>query len=159
MDRQADQFGILVADLEESAARYSRVFEVRRWSCYLYGPETVPDLRYRGAPGTFSMWIALSDSRPQIELIQPVAGPSIYAEWIDAHGLGFHHIGMFTEDIETGALAFEELGYAEIQAGEGYGLSGDGAFRYFDTVADFGVVLELIAVPQRRRPPDMVVEA
>ena len=39
----------------------------------------------------------------------------------------------------------------------GYGLGGDGSFRYFDTAADFGLVLELIAIPTRRRSPDIVI--
>lgn len=153
---QADQIGILVADLEASLARYSRLFAANQWSCYLYGPDTVPNLRYRGERSSYSMWIALSDSRPQLELIQPVDGPSIYSEWIEEHGYGPHHIGIFTEDIEADTRLLEELGYSEVQAGAGYGVDGDGDYRYFDTAADFGLALELIVLPRRRRPPDRV---
>ena len=42
------------------------------------------------------------------------------------------------------------------QTGGGYGLDGDGGYAYFDTVASFGVILELIEVPKRRREPDFV---
>lgn len=47
-------------------------------------------------------------------------------------------------------------GYDLLQSGHGYGLDGDGGFAFFDTIDDFGILLEGIEVPRRRRPPDGV---
>jgi hypothetical protein len=43
-----DHLGILVEDLDEAIAAYSQPFPVTKWRGYLYTPETVPELGYRG---------------------------------------------------------------------------------------------------------------
>jgi methylmalonyl-CoA/ethylmalonyl-CoA epimerase len=45
---------------------------------------------YRDEPG-FAIRIALAGSGPQVELIEPQRGPSIYEEWIAEHGHGRQH--------------------------------------------------------------------
>ncbi len=149
--RRADQIGIIVHDLEVAIERYSRIFACTRWIVYTYGPDNVQDLTFRGGEGHFKMRLALADSDPQVELIQPLEGPSLYHE----HGEGLHHIGMRVPDLDEG---IRERGYPVLQSGRGYGLDGDGGFAYLDTEKDLGVILELIEVPQRRREPEAVVE-
>jgi methylmalonyl-CoA/ethylmalonyl-CoA epimerase len=151
---RVDQVGILVEDLDEAVAEYSELLPVTLWRGYRYGPDTVPELGYRGARGAFSMSLALSDTTPQVELIQSLDGPSIYTEWLDAHGPGFHHVGCFTTTIAEDTAALVARGFEVSQWGRGYGLDGDGAFTYFDTGDRLGVVWELIEVPARRRAPD-----
>jgi methylmalonyl-CoA/ethylmalonyl-CoA epimerase len=154
MFERVDQICILVADLDDAIAAYSPLFAVKHWRGYQYGPDTVPELEYRGGPGVFSMWLALSDSTPQIELIQSVNGPSIYTEWIERHGFGFHHVGVVTANLVADTQSLEARGFVVSQSGRGYGLDGDGGFAYFDSVERLGLVLELIEVPTRRRTPD-----
>jgi methylmalonyl-CoA/ethylmalonyl-CoA epimerase len=151
---RADQISMIVEDLERGIAEYSTLFSLTNWRAYRYGPDTVPELGHRGSPGVFSFWVALSDTDPQIELIESIAGPSIYTEWLEAHGPGFHHIGVFTKSLRADTEKLEARGLAVSQWGRGYGLDGDGGFAYFDSVAALGVVVELIEVPVRRRPPD-----
>jgi len=149
-----DQVCILVDDLDQAVVAYSEMYSVANWRGYLYSPDTVPELGYRGGAGRFSMWIALSDSDPQIELVKSVTGPSIYSEWLEQHGLGFHHFGTFTKDLTADVHALEAQGLAICQWGRGYGIDGDGCFVYFDSVERLGVFVELIEAPRRRRPPD-----
>jgi methylmalonyl-CoA/ethylmalonyl-CoA epimerase len=151
---RVDQICVLVEDLDDAIAAYASLFAVKRWRGYRYGPDTVPELEYRGAPGVFSMWLALSDSTPQIELIQSVTGPSIYTEWVERHGFGFHHVGVVTTTLVEDTKALEAQGFVVSQSGRGYGLDGDGGFAYFDSAERLGLVLELIEVPKRRRTPD-----
>ena len=151
---QIDQVCILVEDIDEAIAEYSQLLPVTVWRGYRYGPDTVPELGYRGGRGEFSIWVALSDSTPQVELIQSLNGPSIYTEWLDAHGPGFHHVGTFTTALARDTAALEARGFKVSQWGRGYGLDGDGGFAYFDTANRLGVVWELIEVPARRRTPD-----
>jgi methylmalonyl-CoA/ethylmalonyl-CoA epimerase len=149
-----DQICVLVEDLDSAIAVYSELFSATTWRGYLYTPESVPELGYRGGPGEFSFWVALSDLQPQIELIQSVSGPSIYTEWLDQHGPGLHHVGIITESLASDVEALEAQGLVASQWGRGYGLDGDGGFAYFDSPALPGVVIELIEIPKARRPPD-----
>jgi methylmalonyl-CoA/ethylmalonyl-CoA epimerase len=151
---RVDQVCMLVDDIDEGIARYSAVFPATRWRIYRYGPDSVQGLTFRGQPSDLCFWVALSDCDPQIELIQSLHGPSIYSEWLDQHGTGFHHLGVFTKNLAADTANLEALGLVVSQAGYGYGLDGDGGFAYFDSVATFGVILELIEVPARRRQPD-----
>jgi methylmalonyl-CoA/ethylmalonyl-CoA epimerase len=152
-----DQIGIVVEDLDRAARRYSEIFDCGRWSVYTYGPALLREPTFRGGTGTFEMRLALAGSGPQIELIQPLRGPSLYHEWLADHGEGLHHIGMRVPDLLAGIRDMEARGFALLQSGRGYGLDGDGGFAYFDTSAELGVILELIEVPARRREPDAVV--
>jgi methylmalonyl-CoA/ethylmalonyl-CoA epimerase len=151
---RVDQVGILVDDLDRAIGEYSALFPATGWRGYRYGPDTIPKLGYRGGPGEFSFWVVLSDCDPQIELIQSLSGPSIYTEWLEQHGTGFHHVGVFTKELASDVQALNAHGLVVSQSGGGYGLDGDGGFAYFDTVERLGMVVELIEIPRRRRPPD-----
>lgn len=157
---QVDQVGIVVRDLEESLRRYSSFWRLGEWRCYTYSPRTVVGATYRGQPGTYAMMLALAGETPQVELIEPLAGPSIYHEWLETHGEGgVHHLGVFVDDLQSRIQSAEEAGLAVIQSGFGYGADGSGGFAYLDTLGELGTIVELIEVPAVRRPPDKVWEA
>ncbi len=151
---RVDQLCFLVEDIDARIDEYSELFGATHWRGYRYAPDTVPQLSYRGEPGRFAFWVALSDTDPQIELIQSLEGPSIYSEWIERRGLGFHHIGHFSADLAADVGSLEARGWAVCQSGGGYGLDGDGGFVYLDSLQALGVIVELIEVPARRRTPD-----
>jgi hypothetical protein len=58
------------------------------------------------------------------------------------------------DDFDAEVAKFQALGYDLIQSGRGYGASGDGGFAYFDTTADLGLILELVAIPRERIEPE-----
>lgn len=116
----------------------------------------MPDLGLRGEPASYEMNIALWGEGPQIELIEPVRGPSIYHEWLEQHGPGLHHIGMYVEDLDVGLTEMARDGHEPVQWGRGYGETGDGGFAYFDTRDLFGIYTELIEIPEVRMPPRRV---
>jgi methylmalonyl-CoA/ethylmalonyl-CoA epimerase len=152
--RPVGQVGILVPDLEGALKRYSSLWGLGPWVGYEYGPHTVPQLTYRGEPGRYAMRIALTGSGPQIELIEPLRGPSIYDEWLESRPEGLHHLGIYVDSVEDAIATMAAAGYSVLQSGAGYGVDGDGGYAYFDTERDFGVVLEAIEVPRQRREPD-----
>lgn len=147
------QIGILVADIATALDQYQRTFGVTEWRRYTYGPRLVPDLWYRGRPARFSMHIALGGTGPQLELIEPLAAPSIYHEHIRTYGYGVHHLGVFVASLDQAITAMTAHGYELIQYGRGYGLDGDGGFAYFDTSHDHHTIIEAIEVPRRRPAP------
>jgi methylmalonyl-CoA/ethylmalonyl-CoA epimerase len=152
--RTPDQIGIVVRDLEEALERYRRIWGREEWRVYTYGPRTVPRLTYRGKAVSYEARIALTSGSPQLELVEPRAGPSIYEEWSGRHGDGLHHLGFWVESLDAAVAAMTAAGHGVLQSGAGYGLDGDGGYAYFDTERELGVVLEAIEVPARRRAPD-----
>lgn len=155
--RPVEQVGILVRDLERAVEHYARRWAVTPWNVYAYGPDSVPRLSYRGEAGRFRMLVALSETSPQIELIHSIEGPSIYEEWLAENGEGLHHLGIVVPSLDAAKESFSAAGYELLQDGAGYGLDGDGGFAYFDTVRDFGSILEAIERPARRREPDAIL--
>jgi hypothetical protein len=111
-------------------------------------------MTYMSQRGEYVVDIALAGSRPQIELIQPIQGPSIYHDWLQHHPYGLHHLGVMVDSVVAGVENMERAGYKLVQSGAGYGLDGDGGYAYFDTVEQLGLIVELIEVPVRRRAPD-----
>lgn len=88
------QLGYVVRDLDAAAARYSPAWGVGEWAVHTLAPPALRDRAYRGRPGEFSMRVALAADAAGLgyELIQPLAGPSIYTEFLDRHGEGLHHL-------------------------------------------------------------------
>lgn len=150
------QIGILVPDL--AIALRQHACEGRRWAVYEYGSSLIPELTYRGAVAQHSWRLALSSDQPQLELLQPLDGPAIYDEWIEASGYGLHHLGVEVPSLSESIERMRAAGYDPIQTGSGYGLDGDGGYAYFDTQQELGYLIEAIERPARRRPPLRVVD-
>jgi methylmalonyl-CoA/ethylmalonyl-CoA epimerase len=105
------------------------------------------------------MRLAMIGSHPQIELIESLAGPSIYTDWITERGYGLHHIGFYVTSIDDAVGQARRAGFEPIQSADGYGLHGDGGFAYFDTTGQLDIITELIEVPSVRRPNEFVLPA
>lgn len=157
-ERPVEQIGIVVRDRERALRSTTGRWGGSRWVCYTYGPQMLRAQTFRGEASTFRMRLALNDQTPQIELIEPVDGPSLYHEWLEQHGEGIHHLGFFVPSIERTMAEMEALGHPVIQSGVGSGLDGDGGFAYFDLTAELGVIVEAIERPARRRQPEAVWE-
>jgi methylmalonyl-CoA/ethylmalonyl-CoA epimerase len=148
----AGQVGILVPDLDKAIDLYGRLFGIDEWQCYRYDQDFMPWSRFGREEGRFEMDIAMGGSNPQIELIQPLAGPSIYHEFTGQGRMGLHHLGVFVDSLDAAISLMAGAGYGVTQTARGYGLAGDGGFAYFDTDSDLGVVIEAIEIPATRRP-------
>lgn len=154
--RSIGQIGLVVADLESTVSRYSALWGGAPWRVYTYGPATVRELSYRGQPGEHSMRVAIGSHAPQIELIQPLTGPSIYHECLDQRGQGFHHLGVYVDCLDTAVNDMASAGYNVLQSGRGTGADGSGGYAYFSTEEDLSIILEAVVVPGRRREPEAV---
>jgi catechol 2,3-dioxygenase-like lactoylglutathione lyase family enzyme len=150
------QIAFVVRDLRAALARYSALFGVPSWRCYAFGASLHTTCEYRGGPTDFSVQLALSDSSPQFELIQPVAGPSIHEDFLNAHGEGLQHLGVIVDSVPRAVERMARAGYEVTQSGSGFGAAGDGAYAYFGTEADLGVSIEAVEPPDRMPPPDFL---
>jgi methylmalonyl-CoA/ethylmalonyl-CoA epimerase len=154
--RPVGQVGIIVRDLDHALDDYSARWGLGPWAGYVYGPESVPRLTYRGGSGSYSVRAALAGRSPQVELLQPLEGPSIYHEWLESGRTGLHHVAVHVDSLDNAIESMRAANYDVLQSGHGYGLDGDGGYAYFDTERDFEVIIEAIEVPKRRREPDFV---
>lgn len=142
------QVGIVVADLERAIAGHSRLLGIDEsaWRRDTFDRSSVEELTFRGEPASFSMRLGFAGSDPELELIEPVAGDSIYSEWLAGHGEGVHHLAVLVTSLAGATAAMEAAGFAVLQAGRGFAPSGTGGFAYYDTGGALGYVLEAVEV-------------
>jgi methylmalonyl-CoA/ethylmalonyl-CoA epimerase len=89
------QIAIVVRDIDEALERYHRALGWGPWNVYEHKPPALHDTFLHGKPTHFTMIGAETHVGPiVVELLQPDEGPSIYKEWLDAHGEGLHHIAV-----------------------------------------------------------------
>lgn len=151
------QVAILVPNLEEAVQHYWKRFGIGDWHFYTYGKPLVKKMSYHGEATEYKMRVALSYLGPmRIELIEPLEGDTVYADFIAEHGYGVHHFGVLVEDMEEALSLAEASGVPMIMDGSGFGLDGDGHYAYLDTEKSLGVTIELIERPQRRVAPERI---
>ena len=92
----------------------------------------------------------------RIELIQPLEGDTVYAEFVRKHGYGVHHIGVLTDDMAQSLDEAREAGLAMTQDGAGFGPYDDGHYADLDTEELIGTTIELIERPKRRQAPEEI---
>jgi methylmalonyl-CoA/ethylmalonyl-CoA epimerase len=101
--------------------------------------------------------VALSYLGPtRIELIEPLEGDTVYADFVAEHGYGVHHFGVLVDDMEAALAEAEAAGLAMTMDGSGFGRDGDGHYAYLDTEDALGVTIELIERPKGRMSPERV---
>jgi hypothetical protein len=138
------QIGILVRDLDEAVARHDAVFGSAEWLIVENGPHNMHGLHVRRRLTDFRMRLALRGSDPQLELLQPVEGDDILAEWLARKGEGLHHLGFVVDALDDTIDGMRSRGIACLQHGYGFNPDGSGGFAYFDTEAQLGYLVEAI---------------
>ena len=80
-----------------------------------------------------------------LELIQPLKGNSIYDEFLENKGEGFHHLAFMVEDVDAETADLEKLGFKVIQTGA----MPNTKWAYFinDELGD--LVIELCQAPKK----------
>lgn len=102
---------------------------------------------YRGAPGHFEQNLGWQrHGKVPYEWCQALKGPTAYEDHIQAHGEGFHHIGVNVGDMDAAIRKWTELGVPVIQSGAWgeEGKPGSGRFAYLDTDSFGGISVELL---------------
>src|SRR5215831_10721854 len=88
----AFQIAFVVSDLERAVHMFDSRLSDGPWRGWIFGPQGL-GREYRGQPAEWSLRLALSGRNPQYELIEPLEGPSVHADWLARRGEGFHHVG------------------------------------------------------------------
>ncbi len=141
------QVAVVVRDLEAYAARQSRLLGNGPWRVYEFGPHMMTRYEHNGIPATGRTLVALNDTHPQVEILQPLSGRSIHQDWLEEHGEGLHHVAAIVESIDAVVTAANDDRIGVLSSGEGFGVDGSGKFAYLDTQSHLGMILEVIEPP------------
>jgi catechol 2,3-dioxygenase-like lactoylglutathione lyase family enzyme len=140
------QIGIVVASCDDAVERYSAMLGYREWRRDTFGPDDVERMTLRGADARYSMRLAFAGAAPELELIEPAGGDSLYSEWLAERGEGLHHLAVIVRSLDDSIETLERAGFANVQAGHGFKPSGTGGYAYFDTTAALGFILECVEI-------------
>ncbi len=152
LHRPPDQLGFVTADLASTVATLTVVWGSGPWNIYEYTSATLGHRRYRGMPGIFESRNAVA-SGGRIGVVQPIKGPSVHVDALQARGTGLAYVTWFVTELNSVAEHMAQAQIAEVMRGGGHGLDGDGEFVYFDTVSILGVYTQYAVAPLRRRDP------
>ena len=152
------QVAYVVKDVDAAVRHWADSLGVGPWSVYTMGADRLTDPMYRGQEVSFGIRHALGWSGTmQFELVQPLEGPSIFADQLATTGPGLNHVARMASDHEHESASLIALGYVPLQSAR-FGKSGDGMFAYFESPID-GTILELIQPPTVRFAPDYIYPA
>lgn len=132
------QIGYIVHDLDES---------VSSWLAQGVGPWFTmrdieqKDCQYRGEIASATTSLAFANSGPmQIELIQQVDDtPSIYREFLETQGEGFHQLAYWATDFDAVMARADAAGWPVVWAGSG----GTVRFTYFELDPRISTIIEV----------------
>jgi methylmalonyl-CoA epimerase len=132
-----DQIGIVVRDVDKVIESWSKLLGIDRWNSTEM--ETVDR-----AGNKAKTKLAFTSIGPlQIELIQSVEGKTFYADFLEKHGEGIHHLGVRVDDVDTATANLDEKGVKVL-------FGRRGRFAYMDTGNPGGVMYELIQRPREQ---------
>ena len=139
------QLAWVVEDLEAAVDHWTQVagigefFRMHDLRCEEMGGT------YKGEAGNWAISLALAfHGDLQIELIQPLQGPSAYHDFLEAGRSGPHHIGYRVDDVEQAGKELEAQGFEQVQTAAIRGL----VASYYDTTAATGMYTELIQLDE-----------
>jgi hypothetical protein len=137
------QVGIVVRDATATANAWTERFQLAPPHIIDWPPpgRSLDETRtYRGVRGDFRMRLAFVEtSSVQLEFIEPLEGNNIYAEFLEQHGEGLHHILFEVDDPKAVAAGLN----APILQSGGSTLRPGALWTYLDTQEILGCIVEL----------------
>ena len=148
------QVSLVVPDLEAAMRTYVDDYGIGPWDVYEFNPGNVEGMHERGRPVQRSWRLALAKvGEVQWELVQPLDGKSVYAQFLAEHGPGVHHVGVAVRDYQGTIEELAERGHEVLLGGTYNGVT----FSYLSTDRDLGVVTEIFdGSPGEGQEPDSV---
>ena len=124
------------------------------WQVHTFSPENTTNQTYRGKPSPFTMKVCFAHLSTMIwELIEPVSGSTIFAEFLERHGEGIHHVAFDCNNIpfEQRITEFERRGFQLVQSGSWMGKN---HLAFFETEDATTTCLETYSFPDDWQYPD-----
>lgn len=116
------QIGVVVADLDKAMRNLSEIFGIGPFRFLDWPPPGREGIQryYHGQPAEFTARMAFTElGSVELELIQPMEGKSIWADFLRERGEGIHHIRFNVDEIETVQEYLNSHEILPAQSGEG----------------------------------------
>ncbi|MBI4766867.1 MAG: VOC family protein [Deltaproteobacteria bacterium] len=147
--KEIKQLGIVVQNAEETARNYWELFGVGPWMFIDFKPPQLTEVTLHGidinpevtlhTKAAIAQWGDL-----QIELLQPVKGPSTYREFLKTRGPGIHHLSFAQiEDHDEVISGFHRIGIETESSGL---LGGAITFTYLASQKELGTIYEALKI-------------
>jgi glyoxalase/bleomycin resistance protein/dioxygenase superfamily protein len=135
------QVGIIVRDIETKARAWSEILGLPMPDIIITDTVDKARTEYNGKPTIARAKLAFFHmGQLDVELIEPIDGPSTWKDQLDGHGNSLHHIAFVIEGMQDKVAYLASKGVPLLQRGEYTG----GRYAYLDGVAQLGTVLELL---------------
>jgi hypothetical protein len=147
MFKEFVQIGVVVKDLPRTVKALSEIFGIGPFRVITTPVDGIPTGRdvYRGQPANFVAHKAFASLGPiELELIQPLEGDSIWADFLAEHGEGIHHIRFNVPAVEPVVEYLAGHGIEPTQSGPG--LRPGTTWMNFDTDDRVGFNVEIMNV-------------
>ncbi len=143
-DQTVFQNAWVVDDFEAAAMKWVDIFNIGPFFYGEYGPGDIVEVSYREQPGEIQMLAGIAQAGPiQIELIQPLTdGPNCYRDTVKKGETKFHHVCVWTDDLDADLTYYKEKGCVTANRGTVSAL--DLGFAYVDTHAELGCMIEIL---------------
>ncbi len=139
---------IVVKDIEK-AIKHFESLDVGPFPPFIGGPGMkFSGKTVKGKPIEYDMDLRLAKSNLGgigLELIQPLAGETVYTDFLAKHGEGLHHLAYGVEDFDLEISDMHNRGFDAVQTGA----IGSSRWAYFNTDAVGGMLIELCETPKR----------
>ena len=113
------QVCIVVTQFERAVQELALRFGIGPFKCWHYKPPRLFHTTFRGEEALWTMKLGITwIGKTQLEVIQPLEGPSLYQQYLQAHGEGIHHL-MVTTGNRNFNQAMERFVSAGFSAGQG----------------------------------------
>jgi methylmalonyl-CoA epimerase len=129
-----DQIGIVVRDIDKVIESWSKLLGIGPWN------STEMETTDRAGRKAKTRLAFANIGSLQIELIQSVEGRTFYADFLEKHGEGVHHLGIRVDDVGAETANLVKKGVKVL-------FGRPGRFAYLDTRSPGGVMYELIQRP------------
>ena len=135
------QVGIIVRDIESKARAWSEILGLPMPNIIITDTVDKTQAEYGGKSTTARAKLAFFHmGQLDVELIEPIDGPSTWKDQLDQHGDSLHHIAFHIKGMQEKVAYLASKGVPLLQRGEYTG----GRYAYLDGIAQLGTVLELL---------------
>lgn len=145
IDHSRDTFhhGVLVDDVDEAMAELGASLGLN-WASVQHAPERSVWTPEHGLEHVALTFVYSTDGPTRVELLQGATG----SVWDPAGRTGFHHVGVWSDDVTADASALTALGWT-VTAAASSPEDGYGSFAY--VVPPSGPIVELVSSAARPR--------
>lgn len=143
------QVCLIVDDVEKYAKTYSEILGLPIGEYHYTAGFSETEATYYGSPTEAkAKIIAWHFGNVDLELLQPLGGPSIWQDFLDQNGPGVHHVAYRVNDTDAVAQSFVNHGFQITQQGFFTGRfpngGHEGVYTYLDTVKELNTTFELL---------------